>query len=131
MSPLNEIIINNSLDSAITPLTLAVLEDSGWYKANYTLSSSRSFGFGAGCDFLTKPCIVDGEIPEYSSGFFCNETIPFINGEPDSVTIQFGCDVDYVKKAVCDLANYLVPPASNSGQDPPPDAFQYFESPVS
>ena len=131
MSPLTDDVIYNSLDSAITPFTLAALEDSGWYKANYTLSSERTFGSGAGCDFLTEPCIVNGDIPAYSSGFFCNDTIPFIDDEPDPLTIQYGCDVDHIKKAVCDLVNYSEPPANNSGLDPPPDSFQYFDSPVS
>ena len=35
-----------------TALTLAALEDSGWYKANYSLAEPFEYGRGSGCDFV-------------------------------------------------------------------------------
>ena len=35
----------------LSSLTLALMEDSGWYKANYTMSRMSPWGLGAGCEF--------------------------------------------------------------------------------
>lgn len=37
-------------------ITLALMEDSGWYKANYSMASSLSWGKGLGCSFAMKSC---------------------------------------------------------------------------
>ena len=36
----------------VSPLTLAALEDSGWYLANYSKASALTWGRGLGCSFL-------------------------------------------------------------------------------
>lgn len=61
----------SSIPEILSPFTLALLEDSGWYKANFSMSKNPSFGHGAGCDFVNKPCIVD-DTP--TSPQFCNTT---------------------------------------------------------
>lgn len=62
----------------LTPMTLALFEDSGWYKANYTQAKISPWGLGAGCDFATGPCIITGEngaeVPDYGRGYFCADT---------------------------------------------------------
>lgn len=131
MSPINDENVFNELETSITPSTLALFEDTGWYKTNFTRSSPRAFGFNAGCSFLSEPCLDNGTIPEYSVESFCNISIPFDGTEPDSNLTQYGCDSEHRRKAVCDLVDYLEPPASESGQNPPPEPFQYFSSPVS
>ena len=131
MSPITENTVNKDINLALTPFTLALLEDSGWYKANYTLSSPRAYGSGAGCEFLSQPCIVNGEIPDYSKGYFCNKTIPIENGLVLEQEIEYGCNSAHKKKGICDLFDYLEPPASTSGQNPPPEFFQYFPNAVS
>ena len=65
--------------NVLSPLTLALLEDSGWYRANYTKTNVSPWGHGVGCDFVTSPCLVgggngrDGSLPSYSkvSGMGC------------------------------------------------------------
>lgn len=58
--------------NVLSPLTLALLEDSGWYRANYTKTNVSPWGHGVGCDFVTSPCLVgggngrDGSLPSYS-----------------------------------------------------------------
>ena len=46
-----------------TALTLAALEDSGWYKANYSMAEPFEWGRGRGCDFAAalqyKRCLRD------------------------------------------------------------------------
>lgn len=37
-------------------ITLALMEDSGWYKANYSMASPLSWGKGLGCSFVMKSC---------------------------------------------------------------------------
>ncbi|KAF3843766.1 hypothetical protein F7725_002615 [Dissostichus mawsoni] len=37
-------------------LTLALMEDSGWYRANYSLAERLDWGRGLGCDFVMKSC---------------------------------------------------------------------------
>lgn len=37
-------------------ITLALMEDSGWYKVNYSMASPLSWGRGLGCDFVMKSC---------------------------------------------------------------------------
>lgn len=37
-------------------ITLALMEDTGWYKANYEMASDLSWGKNLGCDFVMKSC---------------------------------------------------------------------------
>lgn len=37
-------------------ITLALMEDSGWYRANYSMASTLSWGRNLGCDFVTRSC---------------------------------------------------------------------------
>ena len=46
-------------DYAISDITLALFEDSGFYKVNYYSGGLFKFGENKGCDFLTEDCIVD------------------------------------------------------------------------
>ena len=115
----------------LSPLTLALLEDSGWYKANYgsEFVKINPFGHGAGCDFVSKKCLIDKglTIPSYSKGYFCNDQLKLNRlGLLDG---KFGCDASHRSKSMCDLVDY--------GSDyfaqfafPPKDKFQYFEDPV-
>eukprot|EP00804_Cyclotella_cryptica_P028506 CCRYP_014798-RB/>CCRYP_014798-RB protein AED:0.04 eAED:0.04 QI:2126/1/1/1/0.85/0.62/8/1277/1088 len=106
-------ILSQNVDSAfvMTPLSLAILEDSSWYRANFTSATTPSFGRAAGCGFIYERCISKSKIPDYSSGYFCNTL-------DDSRT---GCDFTHRNKAGCDLSRYAKPPPK----------FQYFypESP--
>ena len=38
-------------------LTLALLEDSGWYRCDYSRAQPLAWGAGAGCHFATKSCM--------------------------------------------------------------------------
>jgi len=53
--------------NVLSPLTLAYLEDSGWYRANYEspFVQISMFGHGAGCGFVDGNCIdpSNGEVP--------------------------------------------------------------------
>ena len=44
-------------EASYSAFTLALLEDSGWYKANYQKAEPIIFGQGEGCEFIYKTCI--------------------------------------------------------------------------
>ena len=115
----------------VTAFTLGALESSGWYLANFANADTTVFAYNKGCDFITEPCIIDGEIPSYSENVFCNNTIPFVFfvGNPDPNLSVNKCDVTYQGKSMCDLQNYDDPLswANNAvGSTLPPSDFQYF-----
>lgn len=99
----------------LSPLTLALLEDSGWYKANYTKSHVSPWGHGVGCPFVSSPCLVgggngrDGAVPSYGKGFFCNKAS------------SRGCSPGYTHKMACTVIDY-----SLRGEYMPAAQFQYF-----
>lgn len=37
-------------------ITLALMEDTGWYKANYSMASPLTWGRNLGCNFVKKSC---------------------------------------------------------------------------
>lgn len=94
----------------VTPLTLALLEDSGWYKPNYSIAENSPFGLGAGCDFIKEECIQDGEVPAWGAEFFCNS--------PEAI----GCTPDKHLMAYCDISRW---------DGNLPTGYQYFDADAS
>jgi len=118
--------IHSRTTNALSSLTLALLEDSGWYRANYNSPyvQPSTFGRGAGCDFVNKPCINDGKIPSYSKGSFCNSSMEIdIDGKITDPSKQ-SCSPDHTHKALCDLGDI----SNRHASDKPPNEFQYFEN---
>ena len=37
-------------------ITLALMEDTGWYRANYMMAETMTWGKELGCDFVMKSC---------------------------------------------------------------------------
>ena len=52
---------SNYFENTISDITLALFEDSGWYKVNYYTGGLFRFGKDEGCDFFEKKCIEDEE----------------------------------------------------------------------
>eukprot|EP00579_Thalassiosira_antarctica_P012174 CAMPEP_0201918814 /NCGR_PEP_ID=MMETSP0903-20130614/7867_1 /ASSEMBLY_ACC=CAM_ASM_000552 /TAXON_ID=420261 /ORGANISM="Thalassiosira antarctica, Strain CCMP982" /LENGTH=758 /DNA_ID=CAMNT_0048455199 /DNA_START=167 /DNA_END=2440 /DNA_ORIENTATION=+ len=92
----------------ITALTLAFLEDTGWYRPNYAVAENSPFGLGAGCEFVEDQCIQNGTVPKWADGTFC------------SSTSSVGCTTDKHLIAFCDISNW---------PDDLPSEYQYFEDP--
>jgi hypothetical protein len=58
---LGDYMIGESYDEVvISEISLAMFEDSGWYKVNYFTGGLFKFGKNEGCDFLTSKCIDNG-----------------------------------------------------------------------
>jgi len=55
-------------------LTLALMEDSGWYKANYSVAEPLHWGNNLGCDFAMKSCgqWIKQRMERFSFIFFLN-----------------------------------------------------------
>lgn len=96
-------------DQVLSQLTLALFEDTGWYKVDYSMGQMSPFGHGRGCNFVYEDCIVDGQVPEWSEGFFCNTLL-----SDEEMT----CDPNHQHITFCDLVDYdqlsfAVPPNRN------------------
>ncbi|KAK8642462.1 hypothetical protein V6N13_011804 [Hibiscus sabdariffa] len=66
---MNEI-MTGSVDtrSVVSKMTLALLEDSGWYQANYSMADRLDWGRNQGTDFVTSPCNL------WKGAYRCNRT---------------------------------------------------------
>ncbi|KAG7370780.1 leishmanolysin-like protease [Nitzschia inconspicua] len=99
----------------LSHLTLALFEDSGWYRANYTQGHMNPWGLGAGCDFVNGPCLVTDSsgatvVPPYGEGYFCNNAA------------TRGCSPELSHKLACSIIDYFyIQP-----QTLPEPRFQYF-----
>ena len=92
----------------VTALTLALLEDSGWYRSNYGVAQNSPFALGAGCEFLDDQCIQMGHEPDWAEGTFC------------SSATDIGCTPDKHLVAYCDISQW---------DGNLPSGYQYFEDP--
>ena len=84
-------ISTNYLDVVISDITLALFEDSRFYKVNYYSGGLFKFGENKGCDFFDTKCIVNGKA---TFDEFCN-----VKDEPkcsSSRTLKSSCFIyDY------------------------------------
>lgn len=96
----------------LSPVTLAMLEDTGWYEANYGKSRVSPWGLSAGCDFVYKDCLNKrtGKVPDYGKGYFCD----YENSR--------GCSPSHLYKMACSVVDYSI----NYNDDSPGERFQYF-----
>lgn len=100
-------------------MTLALFEDSGWYRANYTQGRMNPWGLGAGCGFVDERCVledVDGTptLPEYAKGYFCDDAS------------KRGCSPALTHKLACSVIDYFyIQP-----QTLPELRFQYFKEDI-
>ena len=64
-------------ETVISEITLALFEDSGWYKVNYYTGGLFRYGKNKGCAFLQEKC-VQGDTEVISGNEFClKTTVPF------------------------------------------------------
>lgn len=88
---------------AISEITLALLEDSGWYKVNYYTGGLFTFGKDQGCDFLNKPCY-EGDGTRFPNDF----CVPFAQR----------CFAGHKDRGNCSLFRY---------DEEIPEEYQYFD----
>ncbi len=84
----------------LSPLTLALMEDSGWYQASYNLSKVSPWGHNASCAFVSDNCLkidpITGQtvVPDYGEGYFCTRAS------------ERGCAPSHHYKMACTLIDY-------------------------
>ncbi|KAM0066802.1 putative leishmanolysin [Helianthus debilis subsp. tardiflorus] len=86
---MNEI-MTGSVDtrSVVSKMTLALLEDSGWYEANYSMADRLDWGSNQGTEFVTGPCNL------WKGAYHCNTT---------QLT---GCTYNREAEGYCPIVNY-------------------------
>ena len=57
----------------VSPMTLALCEDTKWYKANWSYSENYLYGKGAGCNFFGKSCKSPAICRKGTSGFVTSD----------------------------------------------------------
>jgi leishmanolysin-like peptidase len=80
-------------NAVYSDLTLALFEDSGWYKPDYNYSTSITWGYQQGCDFHEKKCINSKYNAEFEE--FCTDS------EAES-----RCSSNYLDKGICFMREY-------------------------
>lgn len=98
-------VLTSSSENILSPLTLALMEDSGWYTVDYQDAATPAFGLAAGCEFATESCIQNDKVPEWGRDMFCSFPLRF--GWDDRVSLaslnSVICDPSHRWWTVCDL----------------------------
>jgi len=81
-------------------LTLALLEDSGWYLPDYRRAQPLAWGRGAGCDFATRSCM---ELMDNADKF--GTKTPFCNSLMGNTEKTY-CTLDRSAVGSCNLVQY-------------------------
>ncbi len=84
---------SSAFDPVFSEITMALFEDSGWYKVNYSVAQPFYFGRGEGCDFVRRRC------DKWPGPYQCS---PAEKG-------FWGCTFDYKARGVCSLTSYSAP----------------------
>lgn len=82
-------------------ITLAIMEDTGWYTANYSMAESLEWGKALGCDFVMKSCkfwMDQQRQTRRSLTPYCESV--------RSTPLQLTCRQDQLAVAVCNLQKY-------------------------
>jgi hypothetical protein len=113
----------------LSPLTLALLEDSGWYKVSYEGVPASPFAMGRGCDFVYSNCIVNDSVPDFGQDIFCNTAFQFDDdGAIANETLaSMRCDPTHFAFALCDL--FDEPNVPEGFEDFPNNPVRYFSNP--
>ncbi|XP_048202807.1 leishmanolysin-like peptidase isoform X2 [Perognathus longimembris pacificus] len=104
---------SHTQNRVLSRITLALMEDTGWYKANYSMAEKLDWGRGMGCDFVRKSCkfwIDQQRQKRQMLSPYCDT----LRSNP----LQLTCRQDQRAVAVCNLQKFPKPL--------PPD-YQYFD----
>jgi len=123
-------IFSSQSSSILSPLTVSLLEDSGFYTVHYSSRHvlNSGFGLGAGCDFVSESCIDEStdKVKETFEPYFCDSVTKFSEDGIDSSS-ETTCDPSFSHVAYCDLFDFSG--GSPRGySEPSEDAIQYFSN---
>ena len=106
----------STAEKILSPLTLALLEDSGWYRVDFSRAGALRFGAGAGCSFVEDDCIdaaQNSTVTPGSRNIFCD-----LSNELSNDGAYVGCDPTHQYKAECEFVQSVT--------NIIPDDYQYF-----
>ncbi|XP_023070657.1 leishmanolysin-like peptidase isoform X4 [Piliocolobus tephrosceles] len=104
---------SHTQNRVLSRITLALMEDTGWYKANYSMAEKLDWGRGMGCDFVRKSCkfwIDQQRQKRQMLSPYCDT----LRSNP----LQLTCRQDQRAVAVCNLQKF---------PKPLPQEYQYFD----
>ncbi|KAF8377459.1 hypothetical protein HHK36_030837 [Tetracentron sinense] len=115
---MNEI-MTGSVDtrSVVSKMTLALLEDSGWYQANYSMADRLDWGRNQGAEFVMSPCNL------WKGAYHCNTTQ--LSGCTYSREAEGYCPIVSYSGDLPQWARYF-PQANKGGQSSLADYCTYF-----
>ncbi|XP_062065235.1 leishmanolysin-like peptidase [Lepus europaeus] len=104
---------SHTQNRVLSRITLALMEDTGWYTANYSMAEKLDWGRGKGCDFVKKSCKfwIDRQRQE-------RQTLSPYCDTLRSNPLQLTCRQDLRAVAVCNLQKF---------PKPLPQEYQYFD----
>ncbi|XP_062389760.1 leishmanolysin-like peptidase [Sardina pilchardus] len=82
-------------------ITLAIMEDTGWYRANYSMAENLEWGKDLGCDFVMKSCKFWMDRQRQTR----RSLTPYCDSVR-STPLQLTCRQDQLAVAVCNLQKY-------------------------
>ncbi|CAD5112099.1 DgyrCDS1340 [Dimorphilus gyrociliatus] len=88
----------------ISSITLALMDDTGWYKADYSMSRDLRWGKNLGCQFATQSCLswmLNKQQKNESLDPFCNI--------PPGKQVVTKCDEDKKSVVMCNMVKYKQP----------------------
>ena len=105
-------------NSVFSRITLALMEDTGWYTVDYHKAEPLRWGQNLGCMFVKNSCKA-----WMKAQFLSNKSLePFCQRlKSQKQGLHTSCSVDKTSVAMCNLAEY---------NNPLPLEYQYFESDV-
>ncbi|XP_051841446.1 LOW QUALITY PROTEIN: leishmanolysin-like peptidase [Antechinus flavipes] len=104
---------SHTQNRVLSRITLALMEDTGWYKANYSMAETLDWGRDKGCDFVMKSCkfwIDQQKQKRQVLAPYCDT----LRSNP----LQLTCRQDRRAVAVCNLQKF---------PKPLPQEYQYFD----
>ncbi|XP_013398644.1 leishmanolysin-like peptidase [Lingula anatina] len=96
----------------ISRITLALMEDTGWYRVNYAMAEPLQWGKNLGCDFVKKSCMEWIKMRTEQK----KSILPFCT-KVKSTPLRTLCTTDRDAVALCNLKQY---------PKPIPFMYQYF-----
>ncbi|KAK7199074.1 major surface protease gp63 [Novymonas esmeraldas] len=104
----DDLMAGTPMTGIYSAITIAAMEDTGFYKGNYSMAEPMMYGRNAGCELVRQKCVVKGvsQFPE----MFC--------GSANATKLV--CASDRLSVGYCKLVNH---------PRPLPPQFQYFSDP--
>ncbi|KAK7199424.1 major surface protease gp63 [Novymonas esmeraldas] len=101
----DDLMAGTTVAGIYSAITIAAMEDTGFYKGNYSMAEPMMYGRNAGCELVQEKCVVNGtsQFPE----MFC--------GSANATNLV--CSSDRLSVGYCNLVNHNLPL---------PPQFQYF-----